>query len=365
VTSAPPARTVGVEEEYQLLRPASRTPAGDPDRVPAPEEGVDAELKLSMREVQTSPVTRLEDVRRELAARRRQAREQAEAAGLMVVAAGTVPLADWQRVPLTPEQRYADIERHAAQLAREQLVCGCHVHVGVEERDLAVAVADRARPWLPLLLALSASSPYWDDRDTGYASYRATVWDRWPVAGIPPVTGDAAGYDELADALLATGAILDRKQLYWDIRPSEGQPTVEFRVADVCTRLDDAVLQVALCRALALTAEGEADAGVPPLDVPDAVIRAAKWRAARYGVDGALVDIEAGGTAPARDVLDRFLTRLRPALEATGDREEAEEHVARILRDGSSADLQRRAFETAGRLEDVVDVLVRTTAGED
>lgn len=362
--SAGGGRTVGVEEEYQLVRPVSRTLEGDPGRVPATEHGVDTELKVSMREVRTSPLTDLADVRRELAEARHETRQQAAAAGLGIAAAGTMPLADWHAVALTPSERYGAILAHAAQLAREQLVCGCHVHVGVADRDHAVAVADRSRRWLPLLLALSSSSPYWRDDDTGYASYRALVWDRWPVAGVPPVHGDAAAYDRLAEALLATGAILDRKQLYWDVRPSEAHGTVEFRVADVCTRLDDAVLQAALVRAVTLTCEAEAHRGAPLPPIPGAVIRAAKWRAARHGVSDGLVDVEDGVVRPAADVLSRFVAHLRPALEETGDLAEVEEHIARILRDGTSAELQRRSFAAAGRLEDVVDVLVRTTAGE-
>jgi carboxylate-amine ligase len=245
---------------------------------------------------------------------------------------------------------------------REQVVFGCHVHVGIEDREAAIQTMNRVRPWLPVLLALSGNSPYWLGADTGYASYRTEVWNRWPMAGMPQAFASRAEYDRLVETLMATGSVREPTKLYWDVRPSARQETLEFRVADVCMGVDEAVMVAGLARALALVCHDAAARGEPdPAPRPE-LLRAAKWRAARHGLGADLVDAAAGRALPAAELVRLFLDRVRPGLEAGGDLEEVTELVEATVARGTGAARQRAAFERTGSLEAVVDLVVEATA---
>src|SRR5215210_6554956 len=177
-----------------------------------------------------------------------------------------------------------------AGLAMQQDICGCHVHVGVPDLDTAVAVMDRVRPYLPVLLALTGSSPFHGGVDTGYESFRTVWWSRWPIGGTPEHVGSADRYRELVDGLVASGVIADASHVYWDVRPSSHLPTLEFRLADVCTALDDVVLHAALVRSLVRVLAGRAERGEPCPDPRPELLRAARWRAALHGLSGQLFD---------------------------------------------------------------------------
>jgi carboxylate-amine ligase len=214
-------------------------------------------------------------------------------------------------------------------------------------------------------VALAANSPFWSGRDTGYASYRTELWRRWPMAGTPAPFADRADYEAVVDTLFATGAIDDRARIYWDVRPSAKFPTVEFRVADVGMTVDDTVMTAGLVRGLAVTAarEAERDGARPqPLLRPE-LLRAATWRAARYGISRDLIDVEAATAAPARELIGRLLERLRPALEDLGDWDEVSGLVGRTLADGTAADRQRRMWAATGDLRAVLDLVVEATGG--
>ena len=242
---------------------------------------------------------------------------------------------------------YEVVEREYQQLAREQIICGVHVHVGVEDPELAIRVVNGVGPWLSPIVALAANSPFWGGRDTGYASYRTEMWRRWPMAGTPAPFADRAEYDALVDALFRTGSIDDHARIYWDVRPSAKFPTVEFRVADVGLNVDDAVLVAGLVRAPGRDSARPPRAGRPT--VRPELIRAATWRAARYGVGGELVDVEAGRPARPGRSSSRFLDRLRPALVDLGDWDEVSELVERVLAGGTGADRQRPRPGREGR----------------
>ena len=362
-----PRIPVGVEEEYHLVdrvtrRPAPVSPAAAGE---TPTERLEVELKRSMLESRTDPRTELSDVRDELMRSRRGAADAAREHGAVIAAAATLPTADVEDVGLTPGDRYGEIQDLAGQVTDEALVCACHVHVEVADADLAVEVCNRARPWLPVLLALSASSPFWQRSDTGFASYRAIVWDRWPVSGLPPTFSSADDHRATVDDLLATGVVTDRKQMYWDIRPSAHQPTVEFRVADVCTRVDDAVLQAALARGIVTTAQWEVRRDRPPLAPAPSILDAARWRAARFGLSDELVDVRRGHAASAATVVWDLVDHVAEALDAAGDLETVESMVTDVLERGTSADRQRAAFERTGRQDDVVDGLIAETNAAD
>jgi carboxylate-amine ligase len=303
--------------------------------------------------------TTLAEVRAEVERLRRLLREAAGRTGCSVISAGTHPTASPDDSGVNPgKERYRRLEREFQAVAREQLVNGCHVHVGIADRDLAVDVLDRTCPWLPVVVALAANSPFWAGDDTGYASYRTEVWSRWPLTGMPEPLRCRAGYDELVATLQAVEALPDATFLYWDVRPSARFDTLEFRAADACLTVDDTVLVAGLCRALARTAAADVAAGAPPPDLRTEVYQAARWRAARYGVSGTLVDPAGGRTAPAREVVDRLLSHLRPALEEAGDWDEVAALVERALGGGNGAVRQRAALARRGDMADVLALLL-------
>ncbi|HSK32862.1 MAG TPA: glutamate--cysteine ligase, partial [Propionicimonas sp.] len=238
-------RTVGVEEEFLLVDEAG-APVGLAQE--AAGGGVQLELKEEMLETGTEPCLTIGELDAEVRHQRLVAASAAEAAGARLAALGTSPLPVTSSV--TAAFRYRRIAAEYGLTAREQLTCGCHVHVRVADDEEGVAVLDRIGPWLPVLLAMSTNSPFWNGVDSGYASYRSQVWQRWPTAGPTATFGSAAAYHELVDALVATGSALDRAMIYFDARLSRNFPTIEIRVADACTNIDDTLLIAELARAL-------------------------------------------------------------------------------------------------------------------
>jgi carboxylate-amine ligase len=359
--------TLGVEEEYQLVDPDSRELRSRAGRVlPAAEaelgDRVHPELYRSQVEMNTPVCATLAEVRDAVRRTRRALAEAAGREGLRIAAAGTHPFSHWRDQTVTPRTRYRNLERDHRQVFREQVVFGCHVHIGIDDREAAIQTMNRVRPWLPVLLALSANSPFWLGADTGYASYRSEVWNRWPMAGMPQVFASRAEYDALVEALVATGSLREPTKLYWDVRPSTRFETLEFRVADVCLGVDEAVMVAGLARALAFTCHQAALRGEPdPAPRPE-LLRAAKWRAARHGLGADLVDVLGRRSRPAPELVEAFLGAVRPGLEAGGDLEEVTELVRATVARGTGADRQRRALARAGRLEAVVDLVVEETA---
>lgn len=252
------------------------------------------------------------------------------------------------RVPVTDDRRYRQMRADAPRLVDEQLINGMHVHVAVPDRGTGASALGRLRPWLPVLVALGANSPFWEGRDTGFASWRTVVFGRWPVSGTPPYTADAAAYQERTRALLATGVVHDRKQLYWHARLSEAYPTLEIRAPDVQLDVDSAVTLAGVARGLVATALRESRRGARPLDPPGSVLQAAGWHAARHGVGGTLVDPRSGRPADAAEVVGSLLDHVRPALDAMGDRERVAAGLARLLDGGAGAARQREALAGGG-----------------
>jgi carboxylate-amine ligase len=358
--------TVGVEEEFQLLdadtfdlRPGIDEVLPDARRALAGD--VEPELQRSQIEVGTPVCDTLADVRRELVRLRRALARAAARRGCLLAATSTHPWATAADASLTAKPRYEAIGEHYAQLAREQLICGCHVHVCVEDRELAVQALNHVRPWLAPLLALAANSPFWRGADTGYASYRTEIWAAWPTAGPPLPYASWQEYEEVTEALIGSGVVPDHGMIYWDARPSRRYDTVELRVTDVCLSVDEAVLVAGLARGLVLTGVRAALAGDPVPDVRQELVRAAHWRAARSGLTGELVHPLTGRAAPAFDVVAALLAQVRDALEITGDHEEVRELTAAVLGRGNGAVRQREAYARRGELVDVVKAVVAET----
>jgi carboxylate-amine ligase len=370
-------RTFGLEEELHLVDPGTgettaRSPQvlkafgerGVPGPASAPRPASDeleGELFRHQLETRTDPALTADDALAQLEAARRTAARAARSVDAAVVAAGTLPLAA-RPARVSPQDRYRDIVDRFGAIARVAGTCGMHVHVGIDSDEEGVAVLDRLRPWLPVLLAISANSPYADGEDSGYASWRAQVWSRWPTAGPQEPFGSPQRYREVATALQEYGAARDTGMLYFDARLSVDHPTVEVRVADVCTDPADALLVALLTRGLVETVAERWRAGEPVPEHRTDLLRAAHWRASRSGLADRLVHPVAGALRPAREVLDALVELVRPVLEEAGDLERVTDGVARVLAAGG-ASRQRASFERSGDLAAVVRDLVTRTEG--
>jgi len=361
------AATLGVEEEFQIVDPETRQLRSRAGRVlPLAQaslgDEVTNELYLSQIEVGTPVCRSLGEARAELVRLRKAVIEAAGRDGDRIASSGTHPFSHWDAQTLTPKPRYHDLLEVFQQHTREQVIFGCHVHVGIDDRELAIGVMNRAGRWLAPILALSANSPFWLGHDTGFASYRTELFGRFPTSGLPMAMAGRAEYDSVVADLVATGIIEDASKIYWDIRPSTQFNTLEFRIGDVAQTVDEAILTAGLCRGLALAALASAEADEPfELDRPE-LLRSAKWLAARHGLDGNLFDFEARKAAPAPDVVESLLTYLRPSLERLGDWDEIRALCTDTLGRGNGARRQRAVFERAGRFEDVVDSIIAETS---
>ncbi|WP_425424184.1 carboxylate-amine ligase [Streptomyces longwoodensis] len=361
-------RTLGVEEEYLLMDATTGLLAPHAEKVRsaaglepfvAPQE-IQAELLQAQVEVVTPICGALEEVGGHLLRLRHAVAQAAAAHGCRVVASGTPPLPRGAPVTVTELPRYRALERQAPQLVAEQLVNGMHVHVAVPGRYVGVQVLNRIRGWLPVLTAMAANSPLWEGHDTGFASWRTVVFDRWPVSGIPPAFADDTDYDRRIGRLVETGVIGDTGQLYWQARLSERCPTVEVRCMDVQLRTEDAVMFAGLVRGLVETAEREAVAGRPAPDTPPELLQVAMWQAARHGLGAELVDPE-GRRCRAGDAVSQLLEHVEPALEVAGDTREVTSLVHRLFQEGTGADRQREALARGGPAG-VVDLVTDTGA---
>jgi carboxylate-amine ligase len=356
---------VGVEEEFHILDLATRQlapRAGELlERLPA--GPFTAELLASVVETNSAPTTDLAALRADLVALRGRLAAVAEHLGLGPVAAGSPPIVDPAAVEISHDARYLQMSEDYQVLAREQVICGAHVHVDVPDRDTAMAVIARVSPWLPLLLALSASSPFWQGTDTGYASMRAVVWQRWPTAGVAGEFRAAAEYDQLVADLVKSGVIHDPGMVYFDVRPSAHLPTVELRSCDACPDVDTVVLVAGLFRGLVSQAVAAAGAGEPFNSPRPELLRAAMWRAARSGLEGELIELsdDGAGPVPAREQLTRLLDVIREPLREAGDSELLAGLAAAAVRRGGAAARQREAFGRRGLLTDVADLLLAET----
>ncbi|MEU6406655.1 glutamate--cysteine ligase [Streptomyces sp. NPDC046985] len=359
-------RTVGVEEELLLVDPDSGEPRALSSAVLARAEADDAdqdvfekELYGQMLEFATHPRTDLGELGAEIVRCRKEAARLAGEIGCAVAALAASPL------PVSPtismNRRYRWLAEQYAIATREQLVCGMHVHVSVDSDEEGVAVLDRIRPWLPVLVAISANSPYWQGEDTRYDSYRSRVWDRWPSAGPTELFRSPERYHRLVADMVSTGVILDEKMAYFDARLSERYPTVEVRVADVCLHADTARFIATLARGLVETASREWRAGRAPLEHSVSLVRLAGWQAARAGLARELLHPETMRRLPAESVLRALLDHVADALADSGDLPAAREALDRSLRRGNGARVQRELMRRTGDLRDVVTECVRLT----
>jgi carboxylate-amine ligase len=359
-------RTFGVEEELLIVDPltgeplaladailAGRKLAADdaPDKpwIPDPHDptndddatGLTAELKLEQIETQTRPCLDYAEMLQQIRQGRALADRAARKHGARVAALATSPMASATHT--TPNPRYATMQERFGLTVHEQLTCGFHVHTFIESQEEGVAVLDRIRDKLAVLIALSANSPFWNGKETGFESYRTQAWNRWPTSGPSSIFGTLSVYRRVVARLLDSGVLLDEGMIYFDARLSRNHPTVEVRVADVCLEAEDAALIAVLVRGLVESASREWRDGVEPAPVPTVLLRMAAWQASNCGLRGDLLDFGTFRPAPAREVVEALVDYVAPVLAEQGELERARVGVRRILDRGTGSEQQRRA----------------------
>jgi len=372
--AAEPSFTIGIEEEYLLVDPVSR------ELVIEPPEGLFAacearipglirpEFLCSQIEIGTGICHSLAEARADLARLRRTVAEAALEHGLAPIAASTHPFSEWQAQKHTDKARYHVLARDMQAVARRLLICGMHVHIGLDDDELRIDLMNQVAYFLPHLLALSTSSPFWRGENSGLRSYRLSIFDELPRTGLPSRFDSYGEYRRHVDLLVATGLFSDPSMIWWDVRPSAKFPTLELRITDVCTRLDDALAIAALYRCVLrmlyrLRRQNQRWRAYDRMLVDEN-----RWRAKRYGVDEGLIDFGRGLLVPFPDLLDELITLCSPDAEALGCSAEVE-HCREILRAGTSAHRQIAVCEAAlaaGRsrhdaLCAVVDMLIEET----
>jgi glutamate---cysteine ligase / carboxylate-amine ligase len=293
---------------------------------------------------------------------RRHVMELAGQKGLVIAAAGTHPFSSWLTQEITPLERYMGVRQDLADLAQQLLIFGTHVHIGIEDRDFLIDAMNVARYFVPHVLTLSTSSPFWMGRETGLKSYRSIIFRNFPRTGIPPVLESGTAYAALVDTLVRTGCVPNASKIWWDVRPNHSYPTLEFRVCDVCTRVDEAVCVAAILQAIVAKLWKLRRDNMTFRVYPTALIEENKWRAVRYGLDGRLVDLGKDQELPARTLVRELLEWfVDDVLDELGSRKEVE-YAFTILDQGTSADRQIARFRQTGDLKAVVDSLIAETA---
>jgi carboxylate-amine ligase len=361
-----PSLTLGIEEEYQIIDPDSRelesyiTEILKGDQLVM--EEVKPELHQSMVEIGTKVCRSPAEARAELVRLRGAVMQLAGRNGLTIAAAGTHPFSSWLTQEITPLERYMGVKQDLADLAQQLLIFGTHVHVGIEDRDFLVDAMNVARYFVPHVLCLSTSSPFWMGRNTGLKSYRSVIFRNFPRTGIPPVLTSWSEYQILLESLVRTNCIPDGSKIWWDVRPNHSYPTLEFRICDVCTRVDEAVCVAAILQALVAKLWKLRCDNMTFRVYPLTMIEENKWRAVRYGTSGKLIDFGKEEELPARTLIRELIEWfIDDVVDDLGSRREVE-YAFRILDEGTSADRQLATYERTGDLKAVVDQLIRETA---
>lgn len=361
-----PSLTIGVEEEYQIIDPETRelrsyiTQLLDAGRVVLREQAK-AELHQSVVEIGTTVCKSTGELRTELVRLRREVIGLAAKNGLQIAAAGTHPFSSWLTQEITPLERYVGVKEDMQSLADQLLIFGTHVHIGIEDREFLIDAMNVARYMLPHVLCLSTSSPFWMGRDTGLKSYRSIVFRNFPRTGIPRAFQSWADFTYHIDTLVRAKSIPDGSKIWWDVRPNSNHPTLEFRICDVCTTIDEAICVAAILQAIVAKLWKLRRDNMTFRVYPAELIEENKWRAVRYGLDGKLIDFGKQQDFPARDLIRELIEWfIGDIVDELGSRKEVE-YAYTILETGSSADRQLATYRRTGDLKAVVDQMVRET----
>jgi carboxylate-amine ligase len=361
-----PSFSLGIEEEFQTIDPVTRDLRSHIDSEILEKgnrilkERVKAELHQSVVEVGTGVCRDIREARQDVLEIRRGIIKLARDNGLRVAAAGTHPFADWRAQEIYPDPRYHHIVEELQMVARANLIFGLHVHVGVEDRETAIHIMNAARYFVPHILALSTNSPFWLGMETGWKSYRAKVFDRFPRTNIPDYFQSWGEFESFVNLLIRTNCIDNGKKIWWDIRPHPNFPTLEFRMCDVPMRADETLAIAALIQATVAKLYKLYAANQGFRLYRRALIMENKWRAARYGLDGKLIDFGKREEVPLRDLFEEYLALVDDVVDDLGSRQELQ-YIRTMLERGSGADRQLRVFRETGDLKQVVDYLIEET----
>jgi len=361
-----PTFTIGIEEEYQTVDPETRDLRShihaeilEKGRMIL-QERVKAEMHQSVVEVGTSVCKNIKEAKDEVKKLRRNMARLARENGLRLAAAATHPFSDWRTQEIHPDERYKNIVEDLQLVARANLIFGLHVHIGIEDRETAIHMMNHARYFLPHILALSTNSPFWLGMNTGLKSYRCKVFDKFPRTNIPDYFPSWGEYDNFIKLLIKTNCIDNAKKIWWDIRPHPFFNTIEFRVCDIPMRADETIALAALIQATVAKLYKLYTANQGFRLYRRALIMENKWRAARYGLDGKLIDFGKQKEVPARDLVNEYLEFVDDVVDELDSREELD-YIHKILETGSGADRQLRVFEQTGDLKKVVDYIIGET----
>ncbi len=358
--------TLGIEEEFQIVDPQTRELRSHVSQFL--EEGkmilgeqIKPEMIQSMIEVGTGICRNIQEARKDITRLRSIISRLAAKTGLTIVAASTHPISRWQDQKIFDDERYELLVQELQTVARSLLIFGLHVHVGIPDRERQIHIMNASRYFLPHVLALTTSSPFWMGHNTGLKSYRSEIFKQFPRTDIPDHFDTYQGFQRYVDLLIKTGCINDGKKIWWDCRPHPFFPTLEFRICDIPTRVDDTVAIAALFQAIVARLNGLIEKNLGFRLYRRMLIQENKWRAVRWGLDGKMIDFGKQKEVPTRDLVRELLEFVDPVLDELGSRKEVE-HVHTILERGTSADEQLRVYRETNDLKAVVDRLIELTA---
>jgi carboxylate-amine ligase len=361
-----PTFTIGIEEEYQTVDPTSRDLRS---HIHAEiiekgklllQERVKAEMHQSVVEVGTSVCSSIKEAKEEVKKLRRDMVRLSKESGLRLASAATHPFADWRAQEIYPDERYKNIVEDMQLVARANLIFGLHVHVGLEDRETAIHLMNHARYFVPHMLALSTNSPFWLGMNTGLKSYRCKVFDKFPRTNIPDYFPSWGEYENFIKLLIKTNCIDNAKKIWWDIRPHPFFNTLEFRVCDIPMRVDETIALAALIQATIAKLYKLYTANQGFRLYRRALIMENKWRAARYGLNGKLIDFGKQKEVPVRDLINEYLEFVDDVVDELDSREEIE-YIHEIMKLGTGADRQLRVFQETGSMQAVVDYIIEET----
>jgi carboxylate-amine ligase len=357
--------TLGIEEEFQIVDPQTRELKSHVSEIL--EQGkmllgeqVKPEMIQSQVEVGTGVCRNIDEARADITRLRSIVSHLARKNGLAIVAASTHPTSHWQEQKIYDSPHYHLLIEELQMVASSLLIFGLHVHVGLPDRERQIHIMNAARYFLPHVLALSTSSPFWLGINTGLKSYRSEVFKKFPRTDIPDHFDSYASFERYVDLLLKTNCIGNPKKIWWDVRPHPHFPTLEFRVCDIPTRIDDTIALAALFQAIVAKLDGLIERNLGFRLYRRMLIQENKWRAVRYGLEGKLIDFGKQKEVPVRDLILELLDFVDDVLDDLGSRKEVE-HIHKILERGTSADEQLRVFQETGNLKAVVDRLIERT----
>jgi glutamate---cysteine ligase / carboxylate-amine ligase len=361
-----PTFTIGIEEEYQTIDPVTRDLRSHIHAEMIEkgklllQERVKAEMHQSVVEVGTRVCANIKDAKKEVVKLRRDMVTLAKENNLRLASAGTHPFADWRVQEIYPDERYHNIVEDMQLVARANLIFGLHVHVGVEDRETAIHLMNHARYFVPHILALSTNSPFWLGMNTGLKSYRCKVFDKFPRTNIPDYFPSWGEYENFINLLIKTRCIDNAKKIWWDIRPHPFFNTLEFRVCDIPMRVDESIALAALIQATVAKLYKLYSANQGFRLYRRALIMENKWRAARYGLNGNLIDFGKQSEVPVRDLIQEYLAFVDDVVDELDSREELN-YIHTIMEMGTGADRQIKVFEQSGDLKKVVDFIIEET----